>query len=102
MSITKITDKLQATFSIAGLISVYQPVPEKTLREKLKPIIPPRLLKEILRELTKDKRIILESGYYRITLKGEKLILPGKPRRMRDTYRMFYLTERFAKGRCVQ
>lgn len=102
MSTKKITDKLQSTFSVIGLISVYQPVPEKILLENLKPIISPRLLKEVLKQLTEDNRIILESGYYRTTTKGEKLILSGKPRRMRDISRMFYLTELFAKGRCFQ
>lgn len=102
MSAKKTTDKLQATFSVTALISVYQPVPEKILLEKLKPIISQRLLKEVLTQLTEDNRIILESGYYRTTTKGEKLILPGKPRRMRDIFRMFYLIERSAKGRCFQ
>lgn len=102
MSITKMTSKLQATFSIAGLISVYQPVREQTLYQQLKPIISSSSLKEILQQLTQDQTIILESGHYRITRRGQKRILQAKVHPMRDIRRMLYLTERSAKGRCPQ
>lgn len=78
-------------------INVFQPVEKTFLIEQLQTEVDTNQIDHILDELTRERRITLEQGHYRLTYKGIKSIVPGRGRILRDLQRMEYLTQLSSK-----
>ena len=96
-----ITNKIESLMakSMALLaINIFQPCKRDILENNLKKYADSNQLDDILTQLIEEKRVICETDYFRLTLKGMDSITPGKGRMLRDLQRMEYLSQLNKKG----
>jgi len=81
-------DRIRNKFVVLEIINVVQPVERKSLAKILKKEFTLKDINSVLRELTKEGRIIKESNMYRLTKYGLTTVIPGETRELRDKHRM--------------
>lgn len=91
-------DDTRAKVLLLLAINMFQPVRLVSIKKYVNKHIQESNIRYILDELMTEKKIVRESGHYRLTYKGMQSILPGKGRFIRDIQRMYYLVQSSERG----
>jgi hypothetical protein len=89
---------LQSKMLTLVAINVFEPIKKSFLKKQLIGEVNAKQFDQILEELMKENRIVLEDDHYRVTYRGMESIIPRKGRILRDIQRMEYLSQLSKKG----
>ena len=91
-------DLLLAKTKTLVTISVFQPIERDALLNRMASLLPQEIVNTALSELLRESRIACTENRYRLTVTGEKSIIPGTGRMFRDIQRMEYLVRSTSQG----